>query len=153
MLTIPNSTKQTKPTMHSSGIRISRPSPTKTDRSFFCWFTASSYTGALSSAASVSFVMDFWACSTYSSSQYQPSHDPVPSHWNYNNKSRTLIKIITKMATKHNKTWQKNYSLRDPDTCRRCALGWDPSSSPCTPSQSSTHTCRTQWEGGPASVV
>jgi hypothetical protein len=64
-------------------------------------------------------------CSTYSSSQYQPSHDLVQSHWNYNNKSRTLIKIITKMATNHNKTREKNNSLRDPDTCRRCALGWN----------------------------
>jgi hypothetical protein len=92
--------------MHFSRIRISRPIPSKTDRWFFCWFIASSYKGALSSIASVTFARDFWMCSTYSSSQYQPSHDTVPSHWNYNNKSRTLIKIITKMATNHNKTWQ-----------------------------------------------
>jgi hypothetical protein len=45
--------------MHFSRIRISRPIPTKTNRSFFYWFTASSYIGALSSAASVSFARDF----------------------------------------------------------------------------------------------
>jgi hypothetical protein len=52
----------------------------------------------------------------YSSFRYQPPHDPLPSHWNYNTKSRTLIKIITKMATNHSKTWQKKNSHRDPDT-------------------------------------
>jgi hypothetical protein len=93
--------------MHFSKIRISRPIPTKTDRSFFSWFIASSYKGALSLVALVAFARYFWTCSTYSSSQYQSSHDPVPSHWNYNNKSRTLIKSSWKIATNHNKTWQK----------------------------------------------
>ena len=45
------------------------------------------------------------------------------------------------MDTNHNKTWQKNNSLRDPDTCRRWALGWHPSS-PCTPSHSSASSLR-----------
>jgi hypothetical protein len=55
MQIIPNSTKQTKPTMYFSRRRISRPIPTKNDRSFFCRFT----TGAFSSVASAAFAGDF----------------------------------------------------------------------------------------------
>jgi hypothetical protein len=56
-------------------------------------------------------------CSTYSSSQYQPSYDPLPSHWNYNTKSRTLVKTITKMATNHSKICQKRTHI----AIRTCA--------------------------------
>ena len=65
-----------------------------------------------------------------------------------------LIKIITKlkMATNQRKRDQKNSNC-DPDTDRSCGLGWNPPSSLYTPTQSSSYTRGTQWEGGPVSVA
>jgi hypothetical protein len=40
------------------------------------------------------------------------------------------MKVITKKATNYKKNMTKKNSYCDPDTCRRCAHCWDPSSSP-----------------------